>query len=172
MTQATLWSICLLDTSSLMRLDGLDWPLPVPAAYTPEERRDVWAKLIDLSQDGRLKLIKQVKEELKRKHPTALDRLKAIKGTKMPRINNELRQRYQWLLGQYPRLISSDPRFDPADPWLIVSALQYGYTVITEELPRSARQSRAKRPPIPDVCDAVQVQWTSLRRLAEAEGWI
>jgi hypothetical protein len=126
-----------------------------------------------LAEQGRLKLIKQVKEELKRWHPTALSRLKPIKGTKMPRVNNELRLRYQWLLAQYPKLIPADPAFDPADPWLVVSAQQYGFTIVTEELPTSARKTRPRHgPPIPDLCDELAIPWTSLRALARAEGWL
>jgi len=68
----------------------------------------------------------------------------------MPRVNNELRLRYQWLLAQYPRLIPTDPAHDPADPWLIVSAQQYGFTIVTEELPTSVRRTRPRHgPPIP-----------------------
>lgn len=173
MTQAWLWSVFLLDTSCPMRLDGLDWPPPSPPAYSEQEREQVWQGLIALAREGRLKLIKQVKEELERRHPTALSRLKPIKGTKMPRVNNELRLRYQWLLAEYSRLIPDDPAFDPADPWLVVSAQQYGFTIVTEELPTSARRSRPRHgPPIPDLCDALGIPWTSLRGLARFEGWI
>jgi len=173
MTQARLWSAFLLDTSCPMRLDGRDRPPPSPPAYSDQEREQVWEGLIALAQEGRLKLVKQVKGELERRHPAALRRLKAIKGTKMPRVNNELRLRYQWLLAQYPKLIPDDPRFDPADPWLVVSAQQYGFTIMTEELPTSVKRTRPRRgPPIPDLCDELRIPWTSLRTLATAEGWI
>ncbi len=173
MTQAPLWSIFALDTSSLVRLDGLDRPPPYPTAYSPDERVKTWKGLEALADDGRLRLVKQVREELSRWHPTGLGRLSAFPGCRMPRTNNELRCRYQRLLASYPRMIPRDPARDPADPWLIVSAQQYGLTIITEELPRSARRSRARRgPPIPDVCDDLGIQWTSLRSLAMASSWI
>jgi hypothetical protein len=167
MTQARLWAVFLVDTSCLMRLDGLDRPPPDPPAYSPQERQRIWQGLTALAQDGRLKLIKQVKGELERWHPVALSRLKPIPGTRMPRVNNELRLRYQWLLAQYPRLIPADPA------WLIVSAQQYGFTIVTEELPTGVRRSRPRHgPPMPDLCNELGIPWTSLRSLAGAEGWI
>ncbi|MEX0682350.1 MAG: hypothetical protein WD904_09565 [Dehalococcoidia bacterium] len=116
MTQARFWAIFSIDTSSLVTLDGLDRPPPDPPAYTPSERAAVWLGLEDLCQNGRLKLIKQVKHELKRWNPQALERLRLFKQHELPRTNNELRLRYQRLMFVYPAMLPRDPRFDPADP--------------------------------------------------------
>lgn len=173
MTQSRLWSIFLLDTSSLVRLDGLDRPPPSPPAYSSAERLKIWVQLEALCRDNRLKVVKQVKEELSRWDPAALDRLKRHPFHRTPRLNNDLRLRYQRLLTSYPNLLPRDPKHDPADPWLIVAAQHYGMTIITDELPRSIRRSRARRgPPIPDICDDLGIPWTSLGELARAEGWI
>jgi hypothetical protein len=116
--------------------------------------------------------VKQVKKELKRWHPAALVRLAAFPGTRMPPANRELKLRYRSLLTRYRKLIPRDPRHDPADPWLIVSAQQYGYTIVTMETALKEKKYKPKRGiPLPDLCDALQIPWKDLTKLANDEGW-
>src|SRR5450759_918414 len=173
MMQARLWAIFILDTSCIVTLDGLDRPPSASLSYADDEQDQIWTGLEDLCRNQRLKIIKQVKEELSRWDPGALERFKRIPFHRMPRVNNDLRIRYQRLVAAYPNLIPRDPSHDPADPCIVVSAQQYAMTVITDELPRSVRRGRVRRgPPIPDLCDEVGVPWTSLRELSRAQGWI
>jgi len=176
MTQAPLFDACyLVDASSLIDLDGLNryasGQVPPPLSYTPQERALVWDGLLRLARDGRIKLIRQVKGELERWDRAALDRLKVYRGHRVP-VTNDLRRRYTALLNKYPELMPRDPAYDPADPWLIVAAQKYGFVIVTEELAKAARKSRAKTPPIPDICGREGVPCKSLRKLANEEGWL
>ena len=165
----------VVDTSSFMDLDGLNryvsGQAPPPMSYSPQERALVWDGLLRLARDGRIKLIRQVKGELTRWDPAALERVKVYKGHRVP-VTNDLRRRYTALLNKYPGLVPQDPAYDPADPWLIVAAQKYGFVIVTEELPKAIRKSKAKTPPIPDICQREGILCKSLRELANDEGWL
>ena len=81
------------------------------------------------------------------------------------------------LADSHPDLTKGGSRFNPADPWLILAAEKYDYSIITEELIKSARTTMVRRKQridgIPDVCVARGLKPTiSLRDLAIKEGWI
>ncbi|MGH9875104.1 MAG: DUF4411 family protein [Pyrinomonadaceae bacterium] len=170
-------TVYLIDACSIIRLDGKDRnPPAVP--YTVREKKLIWEGLEDLADEGRLKLIKQVKEELSRHDPNGLKILKQYPGQKLIiRRTAEVIRLYRTITTNHPDLIKGGSRFDPADPWLILAAEKYDYTIITEELLKSERTTLKPRKRnmerIPDVCkirpisDAIK-----LRDLAKQEGWI
>ena len=172
MTQTSYVEVYSIDTSSLMHLDGRDWPPPVVPAFSPAERGVIWCGLEQLARGGGLKLIRQVKEELRLNHPEALKRLSVYPGHKAARLNNRLRLRYQNLLAKYPKLIPRYPNTDPADPWLVVYAQEYALVIVTEELPTGVRKSKSRTIPIPDVCQQERVPWMDIRTLANHLGWL
>jgi hypothetical protein len=164
-----------VDCSSLMELDGRQ-SLLSGSSQTPSfarlERGLIWAGLESIAADGRLKLVKQIRAELGRWHPTALARLDRFEGCRVPPTTNDLRRRYQELIANHPRW-APRTKYDPGDPWLIVSTQKFGGVLVTEEL-HAADQTRPRksRPKIPDVCDAVGVPYYNLRQLAEVEQWL
>jgi hypothetical protein len=177
MTQATfLEPVYLVDASSLIDLDGMNRYLqtaPPPAAnYTPRERGLIWHGLEELAAAGRLKLIKQVREELERHDLAVLQRLQVYPGARMPPVRRDLQLRYKALLAEYRDLMPKDPAYDPADPWLIVAAQKWGYTIICEEVPAAQKTKRPKTTPIPDICASKSIPCVRLRRLGNDLCWI
>jgi hypothetical protein len=178
MTQSSfLPPVYLLDSDCVIRLDGKDKVLqgntPRPPQFTPVERGLIWDGLESLSRDGRLQIIKQVAHELERLYPEGLDRLRGFPHTSPPRVTRDLRVRYQNLLACYPTMVRPYAQRDPADPWLVVTAKKYNYSIVTMELSRQVRASRPRHgPPLPDVCQAEGIHCIDLFRLANDEGWL
>lgn len=170
---AVFWPVYLLDTSSPVSLDGLDKIPPTPPLFTPDQQEKIWLGLEAFAKDKRLKLITQVRDELRRHDPPALARLQGISGTRMPPVTNDLRLMYQNLLAKYPKLRRNDPKYDDADPWLVVSSQKYKYMIITEETSASTKSFKPRRIPIPDLCAGEGLATpVGLRVLAITEGWI
>ena len=171
----TTW---LLDTCCPMNLDGKNQVLDGQASqvplYSDEERRAIWAGLESLANEGRLKLIREVKQELRRLYPESLARLDGYKWVSAPRVGTDLQWRYQALLSKYPDLTPEDDlTHDPADPWLIVTAQKYSYAILSDEVREKEKKGRVKHgPQIPDICDAENIDCKRLRELANDEGWL
>jgi uncharacterized protein DUF4411 len=170
-------TIYLIDSCSVIRLDGKDHnPPAVP--YTSAEKEAIWNGLKEFADEGRLKLIKQVKEELSRHDPAGLKTLKQYPGQKLIiRRTADVIRRYRLITTSHPDLMRGGSRFDPADPWLILAAELYDYTIITEELLKKDRTTLKPRKRnmerIPDVCKSRNLKSSiSLRDLAKLEGWI
>lgn len=128
-------TVYLLDTSSLVRLDGLDG-IPSAHPFSSKEQKLIWDGLEDLASDKRLKLIKQVKGELKRYNQPGLDRLRKYPGhlLKIDSTDPLVVKLYREVTTNHPDLMKGGSRKDHGDPWLIVASEIYGYTIITEEL--------------------------------------
>jgi hypothetical protein len=167
----------LLDSSSIIRLDGKDRVPPV-SPFTTDEQSKIWDGLERLAKDGRLKLIRQVREELARHDPAGLKRLKEISGVNLiVRRTPDIVLKYQRITTAHPDLMKGGSRFDPADPWLILASEMHGHIIITEELSKTERTTlitrKLKLERIPDVCVARKLEPAiKLRDLAIHEGWI
>ncbi|MHB8514713.1 MAG: DUF4411 family protein [Dehalococcoidia bacterium] len=165
-----------LDTCCFLELDGCHSVLAgqarKPDTYSALQRGLIWQGIEQLCRDGRLRIIPQVRDELSRHDAEALRRLQHFPDHSTPPLNNDLRQRYTRLMAAYPRLIPNDPTRDPADPWLIVRAQRYGYTIATEEKPKHLRTTKLNVPKIPDVCAAENVPWMCLQDLVAREKWL
>jgi hypothetical protein len=171
-------TVYLLDTSSLVRLDGLDG-IPPPDPFSAKERALIWDGLEELADEGRIKLIKQVKSELKRHNPKGLARLSQYRGHRLiVRRTPEVIKIYRSVTANHPDLMKGGSRLDPADPWLIVAAEKFAYTIICEELLKAHRAPtlplrRRKMDRIPDVCQARKLEnAVRLRDLAKNLKWI
>ena len=170
--------VYLLDTSSVVRLNGKDGN-PSAHPFSKAEQAAIWKGLEKFADDGRLKLIKQVKSELWRHDRTGRARLcKYPKHELIIKKTPQVIRLYRDVTTNHSDLMKGGSRRDPGDPWLIVAAELFDYTIICEELLKSDRSPtlpRRKRnmERIPDVCktrtlrDAIR-----LRDLAKQEGWI
>jgi len=170
-------TVYLVDASSVVRLDGKD-RVPSASPFSPAEQEAIWEGLEKLADEGRLKLIKQVKEELGRYDPDGLRRLKKYPGQKLIiKRNATTIKHYQLITTRHPDLMKGGSRFDKADPWLILAAERFGYTIISEELSKTERTTKIARKQnmerIPDVCKARGLKAAmKLRKVAKLEGWI
>jgi hypothetical protein len=163
----------------VVRLDGKDG-IPSAHPFTKAEQTAIWKGLEKFTEDGRLKLIKQVKSELWRH-----DRKGRARLCKYPqhalvikKTSRQVVKLYQDVTTNHADLMKGGSRRDPGDPWLIVAAELFDYTIICEELLRKDRSPtlpRRKRimERIPDVCQARKLRDAiRLRDLAIQEGWI
>jgi Domain of unknown function (DUF4411) len=169
--------IYLIDSCSVIRLDGKDRNPPAQP-FTTVERELIWEGLEAFAENGRLKIIKEVREEVERLDPLGLDRLKQHSAHRLIiRRTQKVITQYQAITANHPDLMKGGSRFNPADPWLILAVEKYDYRIITEELLKSARTTQVsrmqRRERIPDVCQARTLKAPiCLRDLAVQEGWI
>lgn len=170
--------VYLIDTSSVVRLDGKDG---VPAAdpFSKDEREQIWEGLEQFAADGRIKLIKQVKSELWRHDRKGRARLCKYPQTALTiKRTPQIVRLYQDVTTNHPDLTKGGSRRDPGDPWLIVAAELNDYVIICEELlkrdrSRTLRRRRRNMERIPDVCQARRLRNAiRLRDLAKQERWI
>jgi Domain of unknown function (DUF4411) len=153
---------------SVVRLDGKDGN-PSAQPFTEAEQAAIWEGLEKLAEEGRIKLVKQVKSELWRHDRKGRARL--FKSSPVIKL-------YRDVTTNHSDLMKGGSRRDPGDPWLIVAAELFDYTIICEELlkkDRSPPLPRRKRmmERIPDVCQARRLRDAiRLRDLAKQEGWI
>jgi hypothetical protein len=180
MTQSLFPSptVYLLDTSSVVRLDNKDG-VPPPNPFTKTEQDAIWNGLEEFASDGRIKLIKQIKSELWRHNRKGRARLlKHDQTTLVIKKTPAIVKVFRDVTTNHPDLMKGGSRRDPGDPWLIVAAELYGYTIITEELSKPERKPTLprrilNRERIPDVCSVRKLeQAIHLRDLALKEGWI
>lgn len=133
-----------------------------------------WDILIDLARDGKIGTIDRVKEELERGHDELAGWIqrKFVTWCASTRDDEAVVGKYaevmSWLHVQGQYLAPAKHEFaSGADGWLIAYGLVHGCTVVTHEV-FSAEARR--RVPIPNVCSAFGLEWTSLfemlRRLA------
>jgi hypothetical protein len=171
--------VYLADTSSIVRLDGLDGN-PAALPFSASEQTAIWKELEDLCRTGRLKLIKQVKGELKRYNPNGLARLRQYSGHRLPidKTDPMVVKLYGEITTNHPDLLRGGSRKDHGDPWLILAAELYGYQIITEELLQIERATtlplrRQRIEKIPDICQTRKLEpAVHLRDLAIKLGWI
>ena len=165
-----------IDADCVIGLDNRHSVLP---GHTPRpefsdaERSAIWAGLEQLAAEGRIKLIPAVAQEIKRKNPEGLKRLRKYKATRT-RVSNQVRLSYQRLVARYPDWgVRGDEEYEQGDPWLVAYAMDRGYHIVSNEKPRTAQRGRRRsRTKIPDVCAIQSIPCMTLRELARQQGWI
>ena len=147
--------------------------------YTASERMSIWAGIEVLANDGRLRILDQVLEELGRKYPEVLPRLASLDDYRAPRTTNALRILFSQVIAECPDLLDEDSPYEQADGWLVASAVEYGYCVTTDELPSALRTSKRSKVHIPDACESLpgkigcaKIRCRTLREIANDEGWL
>lgn len=97
--------VYLIDSSSVIRLDGKDRNPPV-LAFSKVERELVWDGLESFADNGRLKVIKEVREELGRYDADGLKRLQQYPAHRLIiRRTQTIVQHYQTITTAHPDLM-------------------------------------------------------------------
>lgn len=171
--------VYLADTSSIVRLDGLDGN-PSALPFSSSEQAAIWKELEKLCGDGRLKLIKQVKRELADYNPNGLARLSQYPAHRLTisKTDHAVVKLYREITTNHPDVLRGGSKKDHGDPWLILASELHGYKIITEELLKAERSPtlplrRQRIEKIPDICQARGIEPAiHLRDLAKNLGWI
>ncbi len=169
--QRTLEQVYVIDVSAIMNLQGYN----KGTAFTqnPKEREAAWANLVTMIQTGRVVTVFAAKGELERRSRDCYYRLKPYLRVFAKHDTTELIIRAGQICEQFPTLV---PRFDqlidrePADPYLIAYGEINGVTVVTDEKHKKDRTPQNRSGDhIPDVCDALNVDWLYFRDFAAIE---
>lgn len=144
----------MLDCTCIMNLSGADYANSDKYARSREQ---IWKALEELIRQGRLKTVPQVMQpngELEFNDQPSYQRLFPLRSEFTLSVDNSVENEIPKLLGKYDLI---DPNItytrDPADPYLVVCARAYGYTVVTDETSKQAKRGRRRRKDyLPDVC--------------------
>src|SRR6185503_11379433 len=96
-------TVYLIDTSSVLRLDGID-DLAPKDPFSDSERVAIWEGLKKFSTDGRLKVIKQVKGELRRLYKRGLYKLTSFPNHELLMKKADVTKIYQDVTSNHPDL--------------------------------------------------------------------
>jgi len=147
-----------IDTSAL--IEG--WYRRFPPDIVP----GFWDNLDELIQNGNLKATEEVLVELEKKHDVIHNWVKERENLFIL-IDEEIQFVVREILSNHKTLIDSRRNRSSADPFVIALAKINSSIVITEELPTQSDN----RPHIPDVCDALKIEYINLIDLSRIENW-
>ncbi len=147
-----------IDTSAL--IEG--WYRRFPPDVVP----GFWDNLDKLIQNGNLKATEEVLVELEKKHDVIHNWVKEREDLFIL-IDEEIQFVVRKILSNHKTLIDSRRNRSSADPFVIALAKINSSIVITEELPTQSHN----RPHIPDVCDALNIEYINLINLSRIENW-
>jgi hypothetical protein len=125
--------------------DGAPYVLDVDVLARIHVRKDseqIYGSLIEMAKGGKVITVRQTFDELKRFHPVN-ELLKAHRDKFQVATESQFCpkvQEYIEALGNeasYLANATGGKNPDPADPWIVAVAAAYGYTVVTNESPRS-----------------------------------
>lgn len=132
--------------------------------YKPNRFPKLWEQIDQLIMAGRLLSSIMVLDECSRRSPELHKWLKEREAMfLLP--DQAIQQRVDHIVNTFTGLVSEGKQKFAADPFLIATAQEHGFTVITEE---TGPTSRAK---IPGVCNALNVPNMNLMQLFDAEDW-
>lgn len=121
----------------------------------------------ELIRSGDLRASEEVMYELEKKDDEAYAWAKAQDGFFVP-MDDEIQDAVSTILADHPRLLDTRRGRSGADPFVIALAKTRGCAVVTGERPSGS----LKRPKIPDVCNAIDVEPMSLLDLIRRERWV
>jgi hypothetical protein len=147
-----------IDTSAL--LDG--WH----RYYRPKVFPGLWENLEALVADGKLRASEEVYLELQRKDDAAFAWAKKHRGM-FVKHDAAILSVVSAVLKDHRALIRANGNRSGADPFVIALAKTHGCVVITGE----RLSDSPKKPRIPNVCQALGIQWTNVIGVCEREGW-
>ena len=139
------------------------WRRQLPPDIAP----GLWDGLDDLIRSGDLRATEEVLVELERKDDEVFEWARERPDLFVP-INEEIQMLVREILAEHKTLIDTRKNRSSADPFVIALARMNSCLVLTDE--RST--GSAKRPHIPDVCAAYNVECNNLLGLMRREGWV
>lgn len=110
--------------------------------HVRKDSNDIYNALIDMAKKEKVRTVRQTFDELKRFNPQ-------FEILKNHRDNFQIGTEDQFCesVAHYIEILGNDAGYltdatggknpDPADPWIVAVAATYGYTVVTNESPRS-----------------------------------
>jgi hypothetical protein len=134
--------------------------------YPPDIFPPVWDRIDALIASAELVATEEVRRELEKQH----DEIFMWASTREPMfipIDEQIQLSVTAILASHPRLIDNRRNRSGADPFVIALAQLNGATVVTGEAPTG----NIDKPNIPDVCDAIGVQWIGFLQMIRREGW-
>lgn len=158
-------SVYLIDANALMT--------PYRQYYAFDLCPSFWDRLTEAFDDGRIVLLEQVKREIMKGDDPLTDWMKAneeiieVCDYKTDKIVSNYQAVLQYIQGcglyKESALAAWAPE-DIADPWLIATAMDKDYVIVTLEAPSGglSASSPNKAAKIPDVAKAMGVQTVSL----------
>ena len=147
-----------VDTSALIEGWFRKFPIDIIPGF--------WERLDELIQTGDLRATEEVLIELEKKHDEVFEWAKQRPELFVP-IDMRIQEVVREILSDHKTLIDSRKNRPSADPFVIALARINGCKVLTEEM----RSGSNKRPHIPDVCDAYNINCMNLVDLTRHHGW-
>ncbi len=135
--------------------------------YPPDVFPKLWEKINTLIHDGHLKATEMVLEELKRKDDDAYKWVKE-RPLLFENVDENIQKTVSTIMRKYPRIIAEGGQKNAADPFVIAFAIQHKLIVVTEEKKGSGSN---KKPSIPFLCKAFDVECINLLDLIRLEEW-
>jgi hypothetical protein len=136
--------------------------------YRPDVFPSVWTTLDALGRQRRLSSCDEVYRDLEKQDDELFAWAKARKSIFHVPDQRTITQ-VKSILATYPQYAANGGTTNRSDPWIIAHAFVVGGIVVTDEKP--APRQRATLPPkMPDVCDALGLDWIApidfLKRIA------
>jgi hypothetical protein len=147
------------DTSSL--LNGQRDLLP------PKTFPTLWDNIEEMIRSGTIRCVDLVSEELSAREDDVHRWAKSQSDLFLP-LTHDVQREVREVLAEHPKLVGISNGRSGADPFVIALARAYDGVVVTEEtLSRSA-----KKPKIPDVCEAMGVRHLNLLAFVQEQEWV
>lgn len=139
----------VFDTSSLFNVSDIN------------HSEDVWELIIRLVNEGRIKTVAYVMEELERVKQEAYLRLKELSKELVVNISSQLYEEAGRITYQYRNMSRPRCTFNIADPWVVALAKISNGTVVTDE--------NNKRRRMPKVCNRENIPFLNLEKFIQSE---
>ena len=147
-----------VDTSAI--IEG--WVRDFPPDLAPH----AWMKIEESIDGGVLVASEEVLIELEKKHDKVYEWACKRKHMFVP-TDEKIQEAVRSILRDYNRLVDTRRNRSGADPFVIALAMVKRLSVVTAENPTG----RPERPKIPDVCDALGIQWLNMIALFREQEW-
>lgn len=134
--------------------------------YPPDHFPRLWDHLGHALTHGEVWVHESVIDELMKRSTDLAKWLKAYPGAIIP-FEPSIQRKSSDLLKRYPRLVMEHKAAYAADTFVIATAIERGFTVVTEE-----SQGTSSKPKIPYVCQAEGRPCLRLLDMIRAKAWI
>lgn len=134
--------------------------------FRPTVFKGLWSNVEQMVDDGRIRSVDIVREELIRRDDDAS--VWARSQSKLfCDLDEEVQMATRDILRSHPKLVGAGGGRNGADPFVIALAMVTTGTVVTEE----HFSGNLQKPKIPDVCQEIGVPCTNLMGFIESQGW-